>query len=150
MPASLTPGQNQTVLQSQIGAQAPILVASAPAAAAIVPGTLLNGLTLTVAGLYRCLIPIAGLRTRVQVHLIATWTGGTVSSDLDTLYLTTNPADPSTWTKKTAGSNDGSVTTATRQTALLETLNGERFAVYDLTLTGTTSVAISQAEYNGI
>jgi len=144
-------GQERQVMQGAIGAQSLMVIAGVPAGASLeLIGEVLLGKTLTATGVYRVLVPIAGLASGLQCHLTATWSGGTVSSDLDSLFFVSDISNGATWTKKTAGTGDGAVTSTTRQTSTLSTIAGERYAVYDLTLTGTTSVVINQAEYNGI
>lgn len=140
--------------QSQWGAQDRIVIAAVPAAAAgsLVGKALLDAGALTVTGAYECLVPISGFRAGLDVILTATWSGGTVTSALNTLYYVSNAALPSSWTNKTAGSGAGAMTTATRQTSTLAaaSLKGEQYARVTLTLAGTTSVTFTQAEYNGL
>ena len=143
-------GTEQQVLQGALGAQGLLVIAAVPATGdQSLVGEPLAGKTLTVNGLYRCLIPLAGLASLAQVHVTATFSGGTVATDLDTLF-TVGSFDPSTWVKKTNGSGTGNLTSTVRQTSTLDALAGERYAVLDITLTGAQPVTFTQAEYNGL
>ena len=140
--------------QATYGAQDRIVITAVPngASAGLIGQTLVNAGALTVAGAYECLVPISGFRQAFEVILTATWSGGTVTSALNTLYFVSNAALPSTWTNKTAGTGAGAMTSTTRQTASLAAANlrGEQYARVTLTLAGTTSVTFTQAEYNGL
>jgi hypothetical protein len=115
------------------GSQAPLILAVVPAAAdqTLVGKTLTDAGALTVAGVYRCLIPLAGMVSAVKVLLKATISAGTATSDVDSLYFTNQPQQPATWVKYTAASNDGSLTTVTLQTVTI-TPAGEQWAVVTL------------------
>jgi hypothetical protein len=152
MPQEIALGDSLKLMQGATGVQRRLLIAKVPAtaSASLIGRTLIEAGALTVAGIYRCLIPISGLASSLEVFLTAAWSGGTVSSDLDTLYFVGDTVDDTTWRKKTAGSGDGSLTTATPQSPTIATLKGEQYAVLDITLTGTSSVTFSVAEYNGL
>jgi hypothetical protein len=149
MPRDIVKGLSERVSQAACGAQDFLILAIVPAAASqALVGEPLVGKTLTATGVYRCLIPISGLASNLQVYLNATWTGGTVVSDVDTLF--TMSAFPTIPAKKGATvTGDGSLTTATLQTVETTALNGEQYAIVDLTLSGTTSVVFTVAEFNG-
>lgn len=138
--------------QAALGAQDLIVITAVPAGASPgLVGQVLNGQVLTVNGDYECLIPLFGLATALEVFLTATLATKTASTDLDTLYYVSNPADPATWVEKTAGSGTGPLVSATRQSSTITTLRGEKFARFTLTVAGAAgSVTITQAEYNGI
>lgn len=151
MPQQISIGESQKIIQGAIGVQRRIVIAKVPATAegSLVGKTLLEAGALTVNGIYRCLLPIAGLAAVLEVFLTATITGGTVTSDLDTLYFVGNSVDDSTWVKKSAGTGDGPLATGIMLTPTISTLRGEEYAVLDLTLAGVTSVAFTVAEFNG-
>lgn len=149
MPRAIVPGLEQLLNQGALGAQDLLIIADVPDGAAdSLVGTPLLDATLTVTGVYRCLIPIAGLAASLQVYVTAVFSGGTVTSDLDVLYLLDSwPTIPGK--KGVTVTGDGGLTTATLQTITTSALNGEKFAVLDLTLAGTTSVTFTRAEWNG-
>lgn len=134
-----------------LGVQAPLLLASVPSGyTGALPGDLVLGKVLTN-GTYRCLIPIAGLVSELQVHLRSTFADGSVTTDLDTLYYTANPTDVSTWVDKTAGSGTGATSTTVIQTSTLDTLAGETYAALDIVVAGSTlGATVTLAEYNGV
>lgn len=138
--------------QAALNGQGHLILAVVPATAAneLVGQTLVTAGALTVAGVYRCLIPLAGMVSTLQVHLTATIAASTASSDLDTLYLVESATTPAGWTKKTAGTGDGALTTVTLQTSTITTLRGEQYAIMDITLGATPNVTFTRAEYNGI
>lgn len=137
--------------QAALGGQGPIVIAAVPSGGneALVGTLLVDAGQLTVLGVYRCLIPLSGLASGVSVYLQATFASGTVTSDLDSLYWVRSPSDPSTWTKKTAGSGDGALTTTVVQTATL-TPAGEQYAVLDITLATAAACTFTRAEYCGL
>lgn len=137
--------------QAALGGQGPIVIAAVPSGGneALVGTLLVDAGQLTVLGVYRCLIPLSGLASGVSVYLQATFASGTVTSDLDSLYWVRSPSDPSTWTKKTAGSGDGALTTTVLRTATL-TPAGEQYAVLDITLATAAACTFTRAEYCGL
>ena len=152
MAKEISIGDTTKLMQGAIGVQKRIVIAQVPATAAdsLRGKTLLEAGALTVPGIYRCLIPISGLASILEVFLTAAWSGGTVSCELDTLYFVPDTGDDAGWVKKTSGVGDGSLTTAVLLTPSIVTLRGETYAVLDITLTGTTSVTFSVAEFNGL
>ena len=134
---------------SMLGVQAPLIIASVPAAGdrSLIGKALISAGQLTVLGVYRCIIPIAGIAA-LQVHLTATFASGTVSSALDSSYLNRNPDDASGFTAKTSGSSDGAMSTTVLQTSTL-TPAGERYAILDITLGTAAACTFTRAEYNG-
>lgn len=154
MPRTVPLTEAEKHKQATWGAQDRIVIRAVPAGASagLIGKTLVDAGALTVTGAYECLIPLSGFRAALDVILTATWSGGTVTSALNTLYYVSNAADPSSWTNKTAGSGAGAMTSTTRQTSTLAAANlkGEQFARVTLTLAGTTSVTFTQAEFNGI
>ena len=147
-----TQGNESRLLQSACGVQDRLVIIAVPAtASAALVNQPLAGQTLTVNGDYECLVPLSGLVTAVEVHVMATLTTKTASTDLDTLYWVSDLDDPTTWTEKTAGTGTGALSTTVRQTSLISTLRGEQFARFTLTVAGAAgSVVVTQAEYNGI
>jgi hypothetical protein len=144
---------NQTKDQAfRWGAQDRIVIVAVPAGASpALVGQQLQGQALTVNGDYECLIPMSGLKDILEVHVTATLATKTASTALDSLFYVPNPADPSTWVNKQAGSGDGALVSTTRQSSSIATPVGEQFARLTLTVAGAAgSVAITQAEYNGI
>jgi len=148
----ITLGNEQRLNQAALGAQGPIRIAAVPAGgnAGLIGENLVDAGALTVLGVYRCLIPLSGLVDTLQVFLTATFASGTVTSDLDTLYWVRTPSDPSTWSKKTAGSGDGAMSTTVLQSSTITTLRGEQYAVLDITLGTAAACTFTRAEYNGI
>jgi hypothetical protein len=51
---------------------------------------------------------------------------------------------------KTAGANDGALTTTVLQTSDITGLRGEQYASLKLTLAGGAAATFTQAEFNGI
>lgn len=149
---SITLGAQERTSQAAWGAQAPLIIAAVPTGgdASLIGQNLVDAGQLTTLGVYRCLIPISGCVSSIQVHLTATFASGTVTSDLDTLYWVRTPSDTSTWSKKTAGSGDGSLTTTVLQTSTIGTLTGEQFAVLDITLATAAACTFTRAEWNGL
>lgn len=147
----IVPGPEKRDQQAAWNAQAPLVLAVVPSGASqgLVGTYLVDAGALTVAGVYRCLIPLSGLVTELEVHLTATIAASTASSDLDTLYWVRTPGDPTTWSKKTAGTGDGALTTTVLQTSAITDLAGEQYAVMDITLGATPNVTFTRAEYNG-
>lgn len=147
----IVPSTEQRFQQAAFGAQGPIRIAAVPAGgnAGLIGTNLVDAGQLTVLGVYRCLIPMSGLVSGLSVYLKATFASGTVTSDLDSLYWVRTPSDTSTWTKKAAGSGDGSLSTATLQTITL-TPSGEQYAVLDITLGTAAACTFTQAEFCGI
>jgi hypothetical protein len=136
---------------SMLGVQAPLIIASVPAAGdrSLIGKALISAGQLTVLGVYRCIIPIAGLVSELQVHLTATFASGTVSSALDSAYWAQNPDDASSFVAKTSGTGDGSLTTTVLQTSTL-TPAGEKYAILDITLATAAACTFTRAEYNGM
>jgi len=134
-----------------LGAQGPILIASVPATGdrSLIGKALISAGELDVVGVYRCIIPIAGLVSELQVHLTATFASGTVSSALDSAYWAQNPDDASSFVAKTSGTGDGSLTTTVLQTSTL-TPAGEKYAILDITLATAAACTFTRAEYNGM
>lgn len=145
------PSVSQMERQAAFGAQGPILIADVPATGnrALIGNALVDAGQLTVLGVYRCLIPLAGMVSSVSLFLKATFASGTVTTDVDTLYWVRDPNNTSTWTKKTAASGDGAMTTATLQTVTI-TPAGEQYAVLDITLATAAACTFTQAEYMGL
>lgn len=133
------------------GSQAPLILAVVPATAdqTLVGKTLTDAGALTVAGVYRCLIPLAGMVSSVKVLLKATFATSTVTSDVDSLYFTNQPQQPSTWVKYTAASNDGALSTTVLQTVTI-TPAGEQWAVVDITLGAAPNATFTVGEYVGL
>lgn len=149
---TIIPSMDQQLMQSALNGQGRLILAVVPALAEqSLRGTpLTEAGSLTVAGVYRCLIPLAGMVSTLEVHLTATIGASTATTDLDTLYWVENASDPTTWTKKTAGSGDGALTTTTLQASTITTLRGEQYAVMDITLGASPTVTFTRAEWNGI
>ena len=147
----IVPSTDQRYQQAAFGAQGPIRIAAVPSGgnAGLIGTNLVDAGQLTVLGVYRCLIPMSGLVSSLSVFLKATFASGTVTSDLDSLYWVRTPNDTTTWTKKTAGSGDGAMSTATLQTITL-TPAGEQYAVLDITLGTAAACTFTQAEYCGL
>lgn len=141
----------QRFQQAAFGGQGPIRIAAVPAGgnAGLIGTNLVDAGELTVLGVYRCLIPLTGLVSGVSVFLKATFASGTVTSDLDSLYWVRTPTDTSTWTKKTAGSNDGALSSTVLQTSTL-TPSGEQYAVLDITLGTAAACTFTVGEYCGL
>lgn len=141
----------QRFQQAAFGGQGPIRIAAVPAGgnAGLIGTNLVDAGELTVLGVYRCLIPLTGLVSGVSVFLKATFASGTVTSDLDSLYWVRTPTDTSTWTKKTAGSNDGAMSSTVLQTSTL-TPSGEQYAVLDITLGTAAACTFTVGEYCGL
>lgn len=137
--------------QAAFGGQGPIRIAAVPSGgnAGLIGTNLVDAGQLTVLGVYRCLIPLTGLVSSVSLFLKATFASGTVTTDFDSLYWVRTPTDTTTWTKKTAGSGDGAMTTATLQTITL-TPAGEQYAVLDITLGTAAACTFTQAEFCGL
>lgn len=148
---AIVPGADDQYAQAAWGGQGPLVLAVVPTAAAqgLVGTNLVDAGQLTTLGVYRCLIPLAGMVSEVQIFLQATFGSGTVVSDIDTLYWVRSPNDPTTWTKKTAGSGDGSLSTTVLQSATLSTLAGEQYAVVDITLGTAAACTFTRAEWCG-
>lgn len=141
----------QRTLQSAWGVQDELTITAVPAAASqALVNQKLNGQTLTTDGVYTCLVPMSGAFTELEVHIRATFGAGTVTvGGPDILYYVANANDPDSWTVKTAGTGDGALTTTVRLSPSVTGMTGEQYAMVTLTLAGVTSVAITQAEYNG-
>lgn len=137
--------------QAAFGGQGPIRIAAVPSGgnAGLIGTNLVDAGQLTVLGVYRCLVPLTGLVSSVSLFLKATFASGTVTTDFDSLYWVRTPTDTTTWTKKTAGSGDGAMTTATLQTITL-TPAGEQYAVLDITLGTAAACTFTQAEFCGL
>ncbi len=137
--------------QAAFGGQGPIRIAVVPSGgnAGLIGTNLVDAGQLTVLGVYRCLVPLTGLVSGVSVFLQATFASGTVVADLDSLYWVRSPTDPTTWTKKTAGTGDGSLTTTVLQTSTLVPA-GEQYAVLDITLGTAAACTFTRAEYCGL
>jgi hypothetical protein len=137
--------------QALMNGQGPIIIAAVPATGdrSLVGTALVDAGQLTVLGVYRCLIPLAGMTSALQVFLTATFASGTVSSDLDTLYWVRSVNDPSGWTKKTAGASDGAMSTTVLQSATISSLAGEQWAILDITLATAAACTFTRAEFCG-
>jgi hypothetical protein len=148
----IVPSIEKRLEQSVLGGQGLLVIAAVPTAAAngLIGQNLVDAGALSVAGDYYCLVPLAGMVTEVEVHLNATFASGTVTSDLNSLYVVRNLSTPSTWVNKTAGADDGALTTTVLQTSDITGLRGEQYASLKLTLAGGASATFTQAEYNGI
>lgn len=149
LPRNLELSTAQIIEQSYTGVHGALICISAPAAAALGP---LSGKVLTVLGTYRCVIPIAGLKSSVQVHLRATIVTTTVTSSGPDSLAQEAEGDTNANIQlhiRTAGTGDGALVSATAQTATLVP-GGEKWALYDLVLSGGAgTVTITRAEYNG-
>ena len=150
MSSRLTvPSPTMRVEQSALNGQGLLLIAVAPSGKQNVVGLpLVDAGQLDVLGVYRCLIPLAGAVSKLEVHLTATFGSGTVTSDLDTLYFVRDLNDPTTWSKKTAGSGDGALSTTVLQTSTITDLAGEQWAVLDLTLGTAAACTFTRGEWN--
>lgn len=148
---SITLGAQERTNQAAWGAQGPLIIAAVPSGgdASLVGQNLVDAGQLTTLGVYRCLLDISGCVEAIQVFLTATFGSGTVASDLDTLYWVRTPSSTSTWSKKTAGTGDGPLSTTVQQASTISTLAGERFAVLDITLATAAACTFTQAEWNG-
>lgn len=146
------------VQRASIGAHRPLCPVEVPAGAEALLNKPICGAVLTIDGVYAFLIPTAGL-TSLKVFFRATLDSMTVESagpDAIALYkadgtpFDATADDVGDAVVLESGSNDGSVSTATLQTATLS-LSGETYAIYTLTLAGTpTSVTVTVAEYAGL
>lgn len=150
MSSRLTvPSPTMRVEQSALNGQGLLLVAAAPSGKQNIVGLpLVDAGELDVLGVYRCLIPLAGAVSELEVHLTATFGSGTVTSDLDTLYFVRDLTDPTTWSKKTAGASDGALSTTVLQTSTITDLAGEQWAVMDITLGTAAACTFTRAEFN--
>jgi hypothetical protein len=90
-----------------------LVIAAIPSGAAgdLIGTNLVDAGELTVQGDYYCLVPLGGMVTELEVFLKATFASGTVTSSLNTLYVVRNMSNPTAWTNKTAGSDDGALAT---------------------------------------
>ena len=147
----VTPSESVLERQAAMGGQGPIIIAAVPATGdrSLIGTALVDAGQLTVLGVYRCLIPLAGMVSELQVFLNATFASGTVSSDLDTLYWVRNVNDTSGWSKKTAGGSDGALSTTVLQSSTIATLAGEQWAVLDITLGTAAACTFTRAEFCG-
>lgn len=148
----IVPSIDKRLEQSVLGGQALLIISAVPATAAnsLIGQPLVDAGALSVAGDYYCLVPLAGMVTELEVHLKATFASGTVTSDLNSLYVVRNFSTPSTWVNKTAGANGGALSTTVLQSSDITGLRGEQYASLKLTLAGGASATFTQAEYNGI
>jgi hypothetical protein len=146
------PSIERQLEQAVLGGQGLLVIAAIPSGAAgdLIGTNLVDAGELTVQGDYYCLVPLAGMVTELEVFLNATFASGTVTSDLNTLYVVRDMTAPATWGDKTAGSDDGALTTTVLQEPVITTLRGERFASLKLTLAGGAEATFTQAEFNGI
>ena len=145
------PSVSQLERNAAFGAQGPIIIAAVPAAgnAALVGTALVDAGQLTVLGLYRCLIPMSGMVSAVKLYLKATFASGTVTTDVDSLFWVRDPNLVSAWSKLTAATGDGAMTTTVLQTVSI-TPAGEQYAVLDFTLATAAACTFTQAEYMGL
>lgn len=136
------------------GVQDLLVISTVPSGAAdSLRGTSLLSATLTTEGVYRCLVPMSGLVSELEVHVNATFAGGTVTlGGPDTLYLVTNATVSTGWTVKTAGTGDGALTTTVLRSSSVTGMLGEQYAVVTITLASMSgnSVTFTVAEYNGV
>lgn len=151
IPRSVELSDAQMQLQALLGQHRPLVCVSAPANAQAALGEL-DGKVLSINGTYRCLVPISGLKSTLQVHIQATLGGGATltssgpdllgfDADADTVANAANHI-------RDAGTGDGSVTSGTAQTASV-TPNGQKWALYDLVVAAAGTVTITRAETNG-
>lgn len=142
----------QRYSQSAWGMQDQLVLTAVPSTAdqSLVGRALTSVGALTVAGDYDILIPISGMISKIECHLKATITAGTVLSELNTTFFLANPTNPATWTPKTGGTGDGSLSTNALQTSTIATLTGEQYAWMRVTLGSSPNVTFTQAEYNGV
>ncbi len=131
------------------GVQARLRLAAVPAGAEALIGTDLVGKTLSIAGAYKCLIPIDGLASAVRTHIKTTLDGFTAATELMTLLHANDISDSSSWEECVAGTSDGDLVSGTRQVASVDIL-GEHWALLTLTLSGSGTAVITKAEFNGI
>ena len=133
------------------GVHEPLMVWSAPAGAEATVGRPLAGQTLAVDGAYVCLIPLAGLASTLAVHVRATLTTATATSAGPDAINLFDPfsSDTANAVVLVAGSGDGSLTTATLQSATLA-VNGSRYALYTITIASAGTAAFTVAEYTGL
>lgn len=153
MPTQPTvPGRDAKFAQAAFGAQGPLIIATVPsgAAAGLIGTLLVDAGALTVAGVYNCLVPLAGCVSTCEVHLTATIAAGTASSAVDTLYWVRDPQNSTNWATKTSATGDGSLTTTELQTSTISTLAGEQYALVAITLATSPNVTFTRAEFNGL
>ncbi len=133
------------------GAHAQLIVWSAPAGAEATVGKPLAGQTLSVNGAYQFLINTTGLASSLAVHVRASLTTATATSSGPDAITLIDPATqaPTDGVVLVAGTGDGSLTSATLQTATLA-LNGARYAIYTLTIASAGTAAFTVAEYTGL
>jgi len=141
----------QRFSQAAWGIQDELVIVAVPTAGdQSLVGKRLNGQTLSVDGVYTCLIPLSGAFNTLEVHIRATFASGSVTTaGPDSLYFVSNAASPSSWTVKTSGTGDGALATTVRQTATLTGMAGEQYAMVTLTVATSAAPLITQAEYNG-
>lgn len=154
MPARLIETLDRQLRRAGVGVQNKMILAEAPAAAAALLGQPLEDITITVDGDYVVIIPISGLTTELQCHVVAqldamtlTWTGPSAL-----LMFEERSEEPSTAVVSEAGSASAtSISDNTLTSATLTTIRGERYARLTFTAAGApTSVTFDRAEYNGI
>lgn len=130
-----------------VGVQDLLVFTSVPAGAdSLLIGKPVVGTQITVAGVYTCSIDLAGLNTKVELHLTATNNSGT----MPTTSGGTTFIDQAT--SKTALTGVGLMVTAVRQTTSLAAaaLDGSKECDLIITLPAASSCTFTQAEYNGI
>lgn len=127
--------------QAAFGGQHYLVIDEAPAGAEALVGQRLVGQTLTVAGDYFCNFPLSGCQG-YKVELQATFAAGSVTSDV-------NSTQKDGVTSRQGFSGDGALTTATKQTASLATIEGEQVGRAKITVGATTSAAFTLAECLG-
>lgn len=153
LPKTVLLSREQELEIGLLGTQGLLVCIDAPAGAETCIGKPLVGQTLSIDGVYRCLIPLRGLKASLQVTVTATLTSMTLtSSGPDTLFKPDLEGLASALAAKikVAGTGDGALVTATPQTAVVATLTGEAWALYELTVGDAPGTAvITQAEYNG-
>lgn len=132
------------------GTQQKLIVTTVPAAATPTQreawvGALLQGLNLSVAGVYTCVVDITGLR-RAEIHLrLSALAGGSVTPTVFTTFF-----DGIT-SKTVAAPNFAALAAGVRQTAVFAdgTLLGENLLVVQITVVAPGGT-FDQAEINGI
>lgn len=152
MPSSVPLDVNQRFQNAAWGVQELLTIIEVPAAAS---ASLINqrllGQVLNVNGDYKCLIPLSGITTTLQVHVRATFASGSVTTaGPDSLYYVSKAQAGETFTVKGAGTGDGALSTTVIQTSTLASFNGEQYALFVITIGGGASATFTLAEYNGL
>lgn len=145
-----TPPEEKLDEQALRGGQGFIFIADAPAGAAgFIGKTLIDAGQLNVLGTYKCLVPLAGMVSRVDLFLKATFASGTVTTTFDTLYYVKDRKDPSSWTAKTGATDEGAMTTTVLQDCYIDTLRGEQWGLLTIVLGTAAACTFTQGEYCG-